>query len=275
MKSRYVFCVFLCLVIRFSSGFGVDDTDTGTAVQFLLKEFQSLRNRVSVLESFVEKQTEIIQVQNDRIVKLEAIVKSGSFNEDDLKKSNYSLGDIEDGAHRSRNNYTETNPLEIDRQNTSASFIQSNAQQERKQKRGVRLAVVQPIAFYAYMSSALNNPGGHHTLVFDVTKTNEGSGYHAHLGVFMVPKSGTYFFSWTMSLDSSSYHGTELVVNNQVHGAIYLDTSSSGRDCVTGNLILQLNEQDEVFIRTRDAYNGGQIYSDAYSRTSFSGFLIV
>lgn len=139
---------------------------------------------------------------------------------------------------------------------------------------GVRLAAVQPVAFYAYMSGPLAHPGGHHTLVFDVCKTNEGNGYQAHLGVFMVPKYGTYFFSWTISSWTSSQHSTELVVNNQAHGAIYLDTRNIGRECVSGNLILKLNEQDEVFIRTRDGYNVGEIYSDVYSRSSLSGFQI-
>jgi hypothetical protein len=64
------------------------------------------------------------------------------------------------------------------------------------------------------------------------------------------------------------------VVNDQAHGAIYLDIQGYDRGCVTGNLILNLSEQDEVFIRTRDDYNAGQITSDAYSRTSFSGFLL-
>ncbi|XP_056002069.1 uncharacterized protein LOC130049058 [Ostrea edulis] len=274
MKSRYVFCVFLCLVIRFSSAFGVHIADTDITVQFLLKEFQSLRDRVSVLESFIEKQTELIQVQNDKIGKLESIVKSGTINEVDLEETNYSLSDIEDGANQSRDNNTKTKHLALDRKNYPTSFIPHRIPQQRKLKRGVRLAEVQPIAFYAYMSSDLQNPGGHHTLIFDITKTNEGSGYHAHLGVFMVPKSGTYFMSWTMGLWISSYHSTELVVNNQVHGAIYLHTSDDERDCVTGNLILNLNERDEVFIRTRESSNVGKIASDAYGRTSFSGFLI-
>ncbi|XP_056002068.1 uncharacterized protein LOC130049056 [Ostrea edulis] len=274
MESQYLFCVFLCLFIRFSSVFCVDDRDTDTTVQILLKEFQSLRNRVSVLESFVEKQTEIIQVQNDRIVKLEAIVTRGSFNEDDLEKSTYSLRGIEDGAYQSRDKNTKTKHLALDRQDYPTSFIPRRTPHQQKPRRGVRLATVQPVAFYAYMSSDLHNPGGHHTLIFDVTKTNEGNGYHAHLGVFMVPKSGTYFLSWTMGLWISSYHSTELLVNNQAHGAIYLATSGDERACVTGNLVLNLNERDEVFIRTRDNYNVGKIASDAYSRTSFSGFLI-
>jgi hypothetical protein len=138
-----------------------------------------------------------------------------------------------------------------------------------------RLAAVQPIAFYAYMKNNLNNPGGHHTLIFDVIETNEGNGYHSNLGVFNVPKTGTYFFSWSMCLLSASYHSTELVVNSQAHGAKFLHTFDRGTDCATGNLILNLEQQDEVFIRTRDTYNVGQIYSDPFSRTSFSGFLIV
>jgi hypothetical protein len=139
----------------------------------------------------------------------------------------------------------------------------------------VRLAAAQPVAFYAYMSRNLQNPSGHHTLIFDVTKTNEGNGYHANLGVFIAPKSGTYFFSWTIYLYHSSYHSTELVVNRQVHGAIYAHTGADETDSVTGNVVLHLNGHDEVFIRTKDNFNFGMISSDAHSRTSFAGFLIV
>lgn len=124
------------------------------------------------------------------------------------------------------------------------------------------------------MSSALLNTGGRHTLIFDFTQTNEGNGSHAHIGVFMVPKSGTYFFSWTIRVLPSTYHSTELVVNDQAHGAIYIRTGDEECDCVTGNLVLNLNEHDEVFIRTRDTLNAGKIYSDANGWTSFSGFLI-
>jgi hypothetical protein len=124
------------------------------------------------------------------------------------------------------------------------------------------------------MSSPLTSPGGHHTLIYDVTKTNEGNGYHPHLGVFIAPNSGLYFFSWTMYLRPSSKHSSELVANDQVHGAIYTQTVVDEYNCATGNLILNLNEGDEVFIRTRHDYNTGQIFSTEYGRTSFSGFLI-
>ncbi|XP_061185218.1 uncharacterized protein LOC133193276 [Saccostrea echinata] len=144
----------------------------------------------------------------------------------------------------------------------------------RDMKESTKILAVQPIAFYAYMSGNLNNPGGHNTLISDTVKTNQGLGYHPLVGVFIVPKSGTYFFTWTMSLQASSYHSAELVVNNVANGAIYIHTSSDQRDSATGNLILSVNEGDEVYFRTKNNFNSGGIISDAYGRTDFSGFLI-
>jgi hypothetical protein len=124
------------------------------------------------------------------------------------------------------------------------------------------------------MSGHLQSPGGLRTLIFDSVKTNQGSGYNSHLGVFRVPRSGIYFFSWTMNLYYSSEHSTELVVNTQIEHSVYLHTPREDRNSATGNIALRVNEGDEVFIRTRADGNGGQIISDAYSRTCFCGFLI-
>ena len=71
----------------------------------------------------------------------------------------------------------------------------------------------EPIAFYAYMSAPMSNIGGHHTLIFDVIKTNSGQGLHPTAGVFPAPKSGINVFTWTIRVFNNSYHGTELVVN--------------------------------------------------------------
>jgi hypothetical protein len=37
-----------------------------------------------------------------------------------------------------------------------------------------------------------------HLLRFDVVKTNQGNGYHPNTGVFMVPETGIYVFTWTI-----------------------------------------------------------------------------
>lgn len=46
------------------------------------------------------------------------------------------------------------------------------------------------VAFYAYMTSSMVNPGSHQILKFDHVKTNIGHGYHNNTGVFIAPTSG-------------------------------------------------------------------------------------
>ena len=90
----------------------------------------------------------------------------------------------------------------------------------------------------------------------------------------MVPQAGTYFFSWTIFVDHSSYHSARLIVNTEEHNAVYARTDSTSYASTTGIAILTLNKGDEVFIQTSRLFNKGRIMSDEYRRTSFTGFLI-
>ncbi|XP_062582933.1 complement C1q-like protein 3 [Saccostrea cucullata] len=261
--------VFLILFSGLSSVFGKDDLDQENVLQFVLKELQSLRSRVSELENIIGNQNEIIVDQNIRINQLEKLTSIKHPGDKAVTKSKSMVDTAELMKQFSpvQSNKTRVGLNRI----TSAGHVNDN---KRIRREAARILEVQPIAFYAYMSGTLNTPGGHHTLIFDTVKTNQGNGYHPHVGVFIVPKSGTYFFTWTMSLGQSSYHSTELVLNNVPNGAIYIHTNAGQRDSATGNLILTVNTGDEVFIRTRHDYNSGIILSDEYSRTDFSGFLI-
>lgn len=116
---------------------------------------------------------------------------------------------------------------------------------------------------------------GQRNLIYDVVKTNLGYGYHSHLGLFIVPQAGTYFFSWTMFVDLSSYHSARLIVNTEEQSAVYARTDSTSYASTTGNTILTLNKGDEVFVQTSPDFHKGQIMSDQYRRTSFNGFLIM
>lgn len=51
---------------------------------------------------------------------------------------------------------------------------------------------------------------------------NIGNGYHNNTGVFIVPTSGVYVFSWSVRLRAGAVHSVELVVNNESHGLVSL-----------------------------------------------------
>ncbi|CAC5384216.1 C1QL [Mytilus coruscus] len=129
------------------------------------------------------------------------------------------------------------------------------------------------IAFYAFMSKMIKNPGVGRRLIFDVVKTNQGSGYNSHTGVFTCPKTGIYVFVWVVRLYSAR-NSTELMVNNSVYGSLYLrNTNSDG--IVSGTVVAHVSKGDSVYVRIHSSHEGsGYINSNTYGKTTFSGWLL-
>ena len=122
------------------------------------------------------------------------------------------------------------------------------------------------------MSQPEHNPGPHHTLIFDVVKTNYGSAYSQYSGVFTAPTDGVFVFIWQVRMLNSE-QSTELVVNADVYGAIFLRSKNGDDGSVTGNVIVHLTTGDEVFVRTHASYAGdGDIHSNTHGQPTFSGW---
>ncbi|XP_011421573.3 complement C1q tumor necrosis factor-related protein 3-like [Magallana gigas] len=129
-----------------------------------------------------------------------------------------------------------------------------------------------PVAFYGYMTTAMTNIGGHHTLIFDVIKTNSGNGLHPTTGVFMAPSSGFYVFTWTIREFDNSYHSVELVVNGQEVGALYQHAGPGEDDMSSTTVVIHVNEGEDVFLRTKMDFNQGVINSSIHGYSSFAGW---
>lgn len=137
------------------------------------------------------------------------------------------------------------------------------------------IATTGVVAFYAYMSHTEHNPGPHHTIIFDVPVTNLGNGYNHFSGIFSVPTSGVYVFSWTIADSQGGYVFSELVVNADVVGGILTETvSDNDRISTTGLIVKEVRQGDVVYVRTSPT---GGIHGNIESlvpaqRTSFSGW---
>ncbi|XP_063411319.1 complement C1q-like protein 4 [Mytilus trossulus] len=131
------------------------------------------------------------------------------------------------------------------------------------------------VAFYAYMSIPENNPSAHHTLIYDVSVTNVGSGYNHVTGIFTAPTSGIYVFIWVTRVYNGE-HPTELMINTAVYGVTFLRAKGSSNDgSVSGTVVANVTKGDAVFVRVHSSYPGdGYIYSNVHGRPSFSGWLL-
>ncbi|XP_061182387.1 complement C1q-like protein 4 [Saccostrea echinata] len=133
------------------------------------------------------------------------------------------------------------------------------------------------VAFYVYLSSTEPSPSVHHTIIFDYVKTNTGEAYNRHSGMFTAPTDGVYVFTWSTYSDHHGVIYTEIVVNSDVIGSALSDSINvNAVDAATGNIVVEISQNDVVFIRTNSIHHGtGDILSYPRYRTSFSGWKLV
>ncbi|KAK3105403.1 hypothetical protein FSP39_024402, partial [Pinctada imbricata] len=129
-----------------------------------------------------------------------------------------------------------------------------------------------PIAFYAYMTASLTTAGPGSVLVFETVRTNVLNAYNNATGVYTVPKSGMYVFTWTIR-EWKSEHSIELVCNTEVLGATFKRAEGNDDGSVTGNVVVGVNKGDSVFVRTHSTYDKKQqILNNLHGRSTFSGW---
>jgi hypothetical protein len=131
----------------------------------------------------------------------------------------------------------------------------------------------EPVAFYAYMSQNEPRPSLHHTLTFDVVKTNLGGGYDEYSGMFTAPSSGVYVFTWTIYTGLHGQTKFEIYVNHDVLDSVVGDTDDAGDyDSDSATIVVSLNARDHVYIRSAVACSTDIISIQNGVRTSFAGW---
>ncbi|XP_063448538.1 uncharacterized protein LOC134728070 [Mytilus trossulus] len=132
------------------------------------------------------------------------------------------------------------------------------------------------VAFYAYMNHTEVSPSTHHTIIFDIAITNENNGYHPYSGVFIVPVSGVYVFTFSIRVDCRGQGAFEIVKNDAVVGVVNAELHLTCiQDHIGATIVINANKGDDVYIRTHSTlHRTGDIVSDETGRSSFAGWLI-
>lgn len=131
-------------------------------------------------------------------------------------------------------------------------------------------------AFSSILSRDKRGTGNSQTIVFDNVITNTHNAYNGHTGIFTSPSTGVFAFSWTMNSEGFGFY--ELMHNSEVKTTT--SSESIGRPhleraSVSATIVLELRENDVVFVRTHHAWGQGRyIVSNSLMKSSFSGWQV-
>ena len=91
---------------------------------------------------------------------------------------------------------------------------------------------------------------------FDGVDTNVGNGYDRHSGLFTAPVSGTYLFTWVMTVQAGYTAITVLNVNgNGRSAAKACSPSHSAVKTGTNTLVISLQKGDKVWLAARSEWH--------------------
>ena len=114
---------------------------------------------------------------------------------------------------------------------------------------------------------------------FPAVDTNKGNGYSASTGKFKAPADGSYSFSVMVTATSGNYTTWYLKSSKDKVYVMVVAQALRGSATATGNAVIELAKNDEVFVVQHDATgnNAGPTTSvrcDTHTCPTFSGFFI-
>ncbi|OWF36461.1 complement C1q subcomponent subunit B-like [Mizuhopecten yessoensis] len=275
-RERYLGVVFLSLTLLTQCQ-GLTTVDPGSRnndVTTLIRIVSELTDRVQVLETArtnvqveidnLEDKTENLQRQLGKCK-----MEQNPLDEDFTPIPNIA-GDKGNGANETKTN-TKRTPDAL----TKVRGAQEMTGRERiSGEKTDRVGILEGmVAFYARLTSNVNNVMVDYTIKFGTVVTNRGGGYNPTTGAFTCPQPGMYVFSWTTALGSTGMVETEITRNGISSGTGVIKSMHESGAKDTNMVLLELSLGDVVLIRVWYISSPSAITLWDH-RTYFSGFLL-
>ncbi|VDI43996.1 Hypothetical predicted protein [Mytilus galloprovincialis] len=125
-------------------------------------------------------------------------------------------------------------------------------------------------------STSLTSPNQdlplHRTIVYSTVITDTSVSYNSSDGIFTVPVSGVYVFTWSASCGEGRWQDTELVVDSIAYGYLKVNTvDDKYSESSMQTVVLEVNKDQRVWIWSKEA--GNRTFAGGNYNT-FSGWLL-
>ncbi|XP_069105464.1 uncharacterized protein [Argopecten irradians] len=237
------------------------------------------------LRSLVESLLGQMERQDARLQQMEKTIQN---NVDDLKRKDVRIHNLERELDKMKNLYRLQTPEHKDPQNEvpdtvvkndipheedniTESMISRKKLQDAKQ-RHVRVPPKSPDEAVGAFSVSLNketNLQGGFILKYDQVNLDMGDNYNMADGVYIVPVTGVYVFTWSCTSTTADVD-TELIVDGSSRGTLLTEGDNNHWDHTTGFIVTPVSAGDHVFVRAK---GNGHMYGSVYhGGPSFSGW---
>ncbi|KAK3609814.1 hypothetical protein CHS0354_029853 [Potamilus streckersoni] len=130
-----------------------------------------------------------------------------------------------------------------------------------------------PVVFTVSLTSTITNLGVNQEVLFDTILTNVGNGYDVRHGTFSAPVTGTYEFTFSVSISGVYTSGIELVKNGAVVARAKVgEDKYSQYNMATNVVVIELVAGEEVWVRHLPGSDSNVIIGSGYSM--FSGQIL-
>lgn len=140
---------------------------------------------------------------------------------------------------------------------------------------GLATTLTGRVAFSAQLTHTITNLGSGQAIIFDQKITDFGNNYDNSDGIFTVPVSGYYVFTWTFGVVGDNDLATALVVHGRkISNSVNNGAENDGGQ-VSNTVVVQANKNDHVMIQTSMVSQGYDYKTiGEQGANTFSGWLL-
>ncbi|XP_053400812.1 complement C1q tumor necrosis factor-related protein 3-like [Mercenaria mercenaria] len=193
-----------------------------------------------------------LRTNNDKLKQSVDIMEQQNKSKEHFLKQIVHAGEVEVNENMTKNNVRKNIQQQTGDQNTMRV-----ARQEREQ-----------VAFSAYLKHDLSNLGPGHTIQYGATVLNEGNAFNVNTGIFTVPVSGVYLFSFACEDYRNHRIYADILVDGTRKSLVLEGPVANAHSMGTNVVILRLTKGQAVWVAIDAGGNDDLLQNSA---TTFSG----
>ncbi|XP_060553897.1 complement C1q tumor necrosis factor-related protein 1-like [Ruditapes philippinarum] len=251
--------------------------------QMITERTSELTNKVQNLERIVTNQQTRIQRLEKRGKRRERTIMDMIKSITDLrqevksKKIQYVKEEANTVSYNMDSHFGEENEtglnVSVDARKNASAIRHGKQKDNEFIGKSRRRRETEVVAFSVYLNHDIDHMGIGHHIVFNKVITNEGAGYNVYTGIFTVPVTGLYLFTFSMN-DIDHISNLQLVMDGSNLVDIVDNPVNNEESMSSNTVIVHVNKGQSLWIQEYTNNDGSIRSRELWRYCIFSGILL-